>query len=172
MCHRLMISQTWASSQSMTLRHWWTSLWALAVALVRWISISLYLERPALSCRRSPEIISSFVSLAVLYSTLDYVQHCTKHIIQIIFSGPGCFLCPFQILPDQLIFFPADITWVLMHFPQLPLVFSYYLPLRHFCQKILNRLLQFHIGVDSEDIQSERGRKDAEFSGGQRPDRL
>ena len=28
-----------------------------------------------------------------------------------------------------------------MHFPQLPLVFSYYLPLRHFCQKILNRLL-------------------------------
>ncbi|MCI8714613.1 MAG: hypothetical protein HFF66_02270, partial [Oscillospiraceae bacterium] len=34
------------------------------------------------------------------------------------------------------------ITWVLMHFPQLPLVFSYYLPLRHFCQKFLNRLLK------------------------------
>ena len=28
-----------------------------------------------------------------------------------------------------------------MHFPQLPLVFSYFLPLRHFCQKFLNRLL-------------------------------
>ena len=43
------------------------------------------------------------------------------------------------LLVQLLIFFPADITWVLMHFPQLPLVFSCYLPLRHFCQKILNR---------------------------------
>ena len=35
----------------------------------------------------------------------------------------GLFFCPFQILSDQVIFFPADVTWVLMYFSHLPFGF-------------------------------------------------
>ncbi len=64
------------------------------------------------------------------------------------------FFCPFQILSDQVIFFPADVTWVLMHFSHLPFGFpllSFSCPL---CQKFLNSLLRTEGTPDASDAKS------------------
>ena len=66
----------------------------------------------------------------------------------------GLFFCPFQILSDQVIFFPADVTWVLMHFSHLPFGFpllSFSCPL---CQKFLNSLLRTEGTSDASDAKS------------------
>lgn len=64
------------------------------------------------------------------------------------------FFCPFQILSDQVIFFPADVTWVLMYFSHLPFGFpllSFSCPL---CQKFLNSLLRTEGTSDASDAKS------------------
>ena len=66
----------------------------------------------------------------------------------------GLFFCPFQILSDQVIFFPADVTWVLMYFSHLPFGFpllSFSCPL---CQKFLNSLLRTEGTSDASDAKS------------------